>query len=342
MKALVKHHRSLLSKDKGWKGSLPKPPSSPGSIQPPSPSMTFSLSNVDDRITDHISALSDSFDRKLDALTIVLLDKFSSFASLDQANVSARLPNRSVSAPPKVPVPGPSHGQDPSFPTSEGIVSSHQEFQGDGMGRVPSGSRTPFPSARGELPVVREVSGLGSGSVQAPSASVAGPEQPAEVRHRAQVTFDLPPSASSVAPDVEEEDRDSVVSSPPVADRTLIRLVNFIYDKYPKSRPLSSPLLAPRCGLESLYAVFDCQETLRPRFRLYPRVGELLDKTCEHAATLAKGSKLLSAILPKKRRLHNVADVPGFATPLTLSPDFSQLAEHKSISKKHMGSVTFS
>ena len=110
MEAYVEHRRSRLSKDRGWKDSLPKPPSSLGLIQPPSTSMTFSLSDVDDRITGHISALSDAFDRKLDALTCVLLDKFSSNASLDQANMSARLPNCSVSAPPEVPVPGPSHG----------------------------------------------------------------------------------------------------------------------------------------------------------------------------------------------------------------------------------------
>ena len=40
---------------------------------------------------------------------------------------------------------------------------------------MPSGSRTPFPSTRVELPVVREVSDLGSGSAQAPLAGVAGP-----------------------------------------------------------------------------------------------------------------------------------------------------------------------
>ena len=154
-------------------------------------------------------------------MTDVLLEKFSSFASLDSVTLSARLHNCSFPAPPEVPVFGPSHGQDPSFPTHAGIVGSHRELQGDGMDRVPSGSQPPFPSA-----------------------SVAGPAQPEEVRGRARVAFDLPLRASPVAPDAEEEeddDRNSVVSNPMVADHTLLRLVNFIYDK---SCPLSSPSLA--------------------------------------------------------------------------------------------------
>ena len=134
--------------------------------------------------------------------------------------------------------------------------------------------------------------------------------------------------------------RIEIRSTPQVQDKTLIRLVNVIYDKYPESRPLSSPL-APRCGFESLYAISDPQETSRLHFRLYPRVGELLTKTRERAATLAKGSKALSAILPKKRFLHNVAEEPGFVNPLTLNPNFSCLAENKTISKKRMGSESF-
>ena len=88
--------------------------------------------------------------------------------------------------------------------------------------------------------------------------------------------------------------------------------------------------------------VSDPQETSRPRFCPYPRVDELLEKTRERAATLAKNSKPLAAILPKKRRLHTIADAPNFSSPLPLNPDFSRLAENKSISRKRMGSVTFS
>ena len=59
------------------------------------------------------------------------------------------------------------------------------------------------------------------------------------------------------------------------------------------------------------------------------------------AATLAKGCKALSAILPKKAFLTQILDEPGFANPLTLNPNFSCLADNKTISKKHKGSESF-
>ena len=76
MEAYVKHRRSLLSKDKKGKDSLPKPPFSPGPIYPPSPPVTLSLSDIDDRISSRITALSDSFERRLETLTNVLLTMF--------------------------------------------------------------------------------------------------------------------------------------------------------------------------------------------------------------------------------------------------------------------------
>ena len=229
--------------------------------------------------------------------------------------MSARLPDCFFPAPLEVPVPQPSHGQDPSFPTPEGIVSSHREFQGEGMDWVSSDSWTPFPSAQGELPVFKDASELAPG-LRRLLQPMWG------VLRRLGVGLGF----HSIFP----------------PDRTLIRLVNFVYDKYPNSRPLFSPPLAQRCGFESLYAVSDPQETSSPRFRLYPRVEKLLDKTSERAATLTKRLKPLSAVLPKKRRLHNVEDALDFATLLTLKPDFSRLAENKSISTKRMSSVTFS
>ena len=51
--------------------------------------------------------------------------------------------------------------------------------------------------------------------------------------------------------------------------------------------------------------------------------------------------KPLSSILPKKRHLQSVADEPEFASPQVLNPDFSHLAENKTISNRRMSSVTF-
>ena len=95
--------------------------------------MTLSLSDIDVHIFSHISALSDSFKHTLETLTNVLLDKFTSLTSSDEATMSARMPNHLFAAPSEVPISGPSQGQDPSFPTPDGNFGFHQEFQGDGM-----------------------------------------------------------------------------------------------------------------------------------------------------------------------------------------------------------------
>ena len=106
----------------------------------------MSVSDVDDRISSQLSAFSSSFDCKLDTLTAVFMERFSSLTPLAQANMSARMPNpSSFAAPLEVPVLGPSQGLDASYITPEGTVSFKQEFQGDGSDWVPSGFRTPFP-----------------------------------------------------------------------------------------------------------------------------------------------------------------------------------------------------
>ena len=71
------------------------------------------------------------------------------------------------------------------------------------------------------------------------------------------------------------------------------------------------------------------------------QVADIVQNTRDCAATLAKGTKPLSAILLKKHRLQSVADEPDFATPLTVNPDFSRLTENKTISIKCLGTVSF-
>ena len=183
--------------------------------------------------------------------------------------MSARLPNHSFSTPLKVPVLDPvcglerQHAQDASFPTREGTVGFHREFQGDGSDWVPSGSQTPFPNAHGELPVFREFSMLVSVSAQAPSADVAGPVQPTGVRLRARVSFDLPSSPSPVDPAKEEgveEDGDSVVFTPLVADRTLISIVTFIYANKPYLVFFLLHLSLCSAGSEFFFQVYPSRE----------------------------------------------------------------------------------
>ena len=92
--------------------------------------------------------------------------------------------------------------------------------------------------------------------------------------------FVLPSDASPSAPEQAEEDEDdedSVTYNPPVVDKTLVRLANFIHEYYLESRLLSAPPLAPRCGFESLFSVSDPPESTR--FRLYPHVADIVQAT---------------------------------------------------------------
>ena len=57
-------------------------------------------------------------------------------------------------------------------------------------------------------------------------------------------------------------------------------------------------------------------------------MDEILTDVHDRAAVLAKGTKLLSAILPKCRRLHSVADVADFTAPFSVNPDFSRLSKN--------------
>ena len=70
------------------------------------------------------------------------------------------------------------------------------------------------------------------------------------------------------------------------------------------------------------------------------QVADIVQNTRDCAATLAKGTKPLSAILLKKHRLQSVADEPDFATPLAVNLDFSRLTENKTISNKCLGTVS--
>ena len=156
--------------------------------------------------------------------------------------------------------------------------------------------------------------------------------------------FALPSDASPSALEQAEEEDDDVdlmTSNPLAVDKTLVCLANFVHERYLESRPLSAPPLALRCGFESLFAVSDLPEPTRPCFRLYPRVADIVQATRDCATNLAKSTKPLSSILPKKHRLQSVADEPEFATPQVLNPSFSRLAKNKTISDKCLGMVSF-
>ena len=314
---------------------------SPGPIQSTPPPAPLTVSDVDSHIGSQLSEMSTLFDRKLEALQVLILINFSSVQSHSNISMSARLPQSPFTAPLEVPVPGPAHGLEASPHEPEKTVGFNREFQASGVGQVPSGFRTPFPMVQGECSarVGMLDSNAGQSLLDPPIASVPH----ADVRTRTHVHFSLPSDASPSAPEQpeEEDNADSVASHPLVVGKTLVCLAGFIHERYPESRPLSSPLFAPWCGFESLYVVSDPLEPLRLRFRLYPRIAEIIQGTRNSADSLAKRTKPLSSVLPKKRRLHSVADEPEFASPQVLNPGFSRLVENKSILNRCMSSVSF-
>ena len=121
-----------------------------------------------------------------------------------------------------------------------------------------------------------------------------------------------------------------------MADHSAVRLANFVYDSYPGSRPV-----APRCDFEALYALSDPLESFHPHFAIYPRVSDILREVDDRAASLARHSKLMSAVLPKKVRRYTVADSLHFSVAQPINPDFARLYGNKTVSNKRWGSVTF-
>ena len=91
MESYVKHRKLIVSKDKKGKDSLPKLPSSPGPVQPSAPSVSLSVTDVDNHISSQLSEISASFDRKLQALQAFLVNNISSMHNLDPVSMSARL-----------------------------------------------------------------------------------------------------------------------------------------------------------------------------------------------------------------------------------------------------------
>ena len=155
-----------------------------------------------------------------------------------------------------------------------------------------------------------------------------------------------PPRFSSAPPgthrDSGSEDNNSNSSSTsaaPVSSATL--LAELVYDFCLEARPVSDSAPPPRCGFEAWFDPYPASSSSRPRFRVYPRVDEVVSEVADRAAVLHRRSKPLSAILPHEIRRYAVADQPLFTAPLPVSPSFSRLAGVAAVGCKRWGSVTF-
>ena len=109
-------------------------------------------------------------------------------------------------------------------------------------------------------------------------------------------------------------------------DSTSARLADLIYEACPNLRPLLDGARPPRCDFEGWFGQPESLAS-RPRFRLYPRVGEVESEVAARTEALARRSKPLSQLLPSRSRCHMVADLPLFASSLAVNPSFAQLSE---------------
>ena len=100
-------------------------------------------------------------------------------------------------------------------------------------------------------------------------------------------------------------------------------------------------LRPPRCEFEGWFGQPEVSAS-RPRFRLYPRVGEVESEVTAKGSSLGCRSKRLSQILTSHYTRHAVADLPYYASSLAVNPSFSQLAGAKAVGSKRWGSVSFS
>ena len=139
--------------------------------------------------------------------------------------------------------------------------------------------------------------------------------------------------------DEDEDDLESVNDFPD--DKTFNRLIAYIYDQYPDSRPLSDPAIPPRCEFESFFATSNPQSSVRPRLRWYPRVQKIVAKTQDRVQRLAREGKSAQKVISLWRRLFPVADELDYAAPKWLNPDFARLTRNKTIAKSHVGTISF-
>ena len=134
------------------------------------------------------------------------------------------------------------------------------------------------------------------------------------------------------------EDWEQVAELP--LDRAFMRLVDFIYGRFPHSKPQSAPQTAPRCEYEKYFAVNDPPEPAQKFMRLYPRVSEIQSSVHEYAENLSRESRPLFRVLPSRRRAVSIGDDPDFCKQRFLNSDFSRICRSRSVSKSRMALVS--
>ena len=93
---------------------------------------------------------------------------------------------------------------------------------------------------------------------------------------------------------------------------------------------------APRCSFEAWFGQPEATAS-KQRFRMYPRVAEVLEEVAARSEALARRAKPFSRVIPARARSYALADDAVFASSQPVNSSFAQLA-----GSRRWGSITFS
>ena len=203
-------------------------------------------------------------DDKLSAMSSALLSQFTSM--LEQFKLG--ITNSSISGNPGVPGYSVSQTEPLSLRHPVSTEIQRLRFQDGGEDLVPHGLGV--AQGAGE-PLARPQLGKNAAASRDPptegSENAQRPPDPSG--HKVSFTQPLVSEASQDPEEEEDDDKDSV-AEPPVLDKTLTRLLNFIYDKFANARPLTNVSAPPRCQFEEYFAISDPPAASRQNLRAYP------------------------------------------------------------------------
>ena len=111
---------------------------------------------------------------------------------------------------------------------------------------------------------------------------------------------------------------------------TSAQLADLIYEVCPESRPLFD-VRAPRCGFEAWFGQPEATAS-RQRFRMYPRVAEVLEEVAARSEALARRAKPLSRVIPG--HTYALADDAVFASSQPVNSSFAQLAGSRAVGSR--------
>ena len=288
MDGYIKLRKSLSSKSKKSKNPL-KTSSSPRSTAP--------VVDLDSRFAAQLNTVNKSMDEKLSAMSSALMSQFS--VMIDQFKLG--IANSSLSGNPEVPGYSASQTESPSLHHPVSTEIQRLRFQDGGEDPVPHGLGV---AQGGGIPVARPQLGKDTApSRNPPAGGGEGAQHPADPTGP-KVSFAQPLASEASHPedDDDEEDRDSV-AEPPVLDKTLSRLINFIHDKLAHSCPVTDASAPPRCEFEDYFAISDPSTSSCQNLMVYPRVLEIIDASSDKASRLARESRPLHKVVPLRRKI---------------------------------------